>query len=367
VDFSDTDRKGFKEFVPYILDVLPNFPYAALVITQEYFIEGLVWRYKDKPEPVTYVKIVGKNFRKLVTARKHQIKKTIEEDVHTRQVLAIGKPGQKKIGSVKVAIVGVGGIGSHVAQELAYKGVRNFVLVDPDSVEDSNLNRLVGATKNDVGKSKVDVITTMIANITSNQAKIQKLKKNLRDKEVFDVLKQVDVIFGCVDNDGPRLILNQLAFSYLIHYIDCATGINFSNGKIEEAGGRVIVLQPDGYCMKCAKMLDLQEVSENLASKEEYENRKRLGYVRGANIPDASVVSLNGVIASLAVIEFMMLVTGLRDPRSLTMYDMLKGREPSIVPCHVDVDAKCIHYSFVGIGDKIQLERYLKTEDVLQA
>jgi len=367
VDFSGTDRKGFKEFVPYVLDVIPGKPYAAIVVTDEPSVEGLIWKNQDKPESISYIRIIGKNFRKLVTTSgKRLYKNEVDEKTFARQILAFGKPGQKKIHSVKVAIVGTGGIGSYVAQELAYKGVRDFVLVDPDLVEETNLNRLVGATPNDIGKPKVNVIERMITSITGNKAKVTSLQKNLRNTEVFNILKQADIIFGCVDNDGARLILTQLASSYLIHYIDCGTGINISNEIIEEAGGRVMVSQPNGPCMTCANMIDLKEVLDNLSSKEEYENRKKMGYVRGANIPDASVISLNGVIASLAVVEFMVLVTGMREARILTMYDMLAGREPAIVPCHVNVNENCLHHSFIGIGDKIELTRYLKEEGTLQ-
>jgi molybdopterin/thiamine biosynthesis adenylyltransferase len=365
VNFSDTDRKGFEEFVPYVLDVVPGKPYAALVITKEPLVEGMIWNTQNKAEPISYVKIIGKKFRKLLTTSGKKYHKKTENKIFSRQVLAFGKEGQDNIQSVKVAIIGVGGIGSHVAQQLAYKGVRDFVLVDPDLVENTNLNRLIGATPNDVGDQKVKVAGRMISKLTDNKAKILLLNSNLRNPQVFDALKQVDFIFGCVDNDGARLLLNQFAYSYLIHYIDCATGINISNSVVEEAGGRVIVLEPQSPCLLCAKMIDLKEASDNLLPKEEYENKKKLGYIQGADIPDASVVSLNGVIASLGVVEFMMLVTGLRDVKTLTMYDMLAGREHAIVPCSAKLDENCLHHSFIGMGDKMQLERYYTNEVIL--
>ncbi len=365
VGFSGTDVEGFKEFVPYALGVLPNRPYAALVLTKKYLVEGLMWEKLENPESISRIKIIGKNFRKILTSSGKKVLSTssIEEKIFSRQILAFGKQGQEEIGSVKVAIVGLGGIGSHIAQQLAYLGVQDLVIVDPDLVEETNLNRLVGATKNDVGKPKTEIIARMISNITDNKTNIEIFQNDLRDINVFDALKQVDFIFGCLDNDGPRLILNQLAHAYLIHYIDSATGIHVNHGKIEQAGGQVVVIHPDGPCLEsCTNSIDLKEAFDNLTSKQEYDNRKKLGYVSGADIIEPSVISLNGTIASLAVTEFKILVTGLRDAREFIVYDMLESQRPSVVPRHVKVNEKCLHHSFLGIGDKIHLERYINKE-----
>src|SRR3989442_14326016 len=62
----------------------------------------------------------------------------------------LGKNSDSVLDGTRVAIVGLGGGGSHIAQQLGHLGVGEFVLIDPDVVEDSNLNRLVGATQQDV-------------------------------------------------------------------------------------------------------------------------------------------------------------------------------------------------------------------------
>ena len=65
------------------------------------------------------------------------------EDRFSRQILAFGEKGQSAIAHTKVGIVGLGGVGSFVAQMLAYLGVNEFLLVDDDIIEESNLNRLI--------------------------------------------------------------------------------------------------------------------------------------------------------------------------------------------------------------------------------
>jgi len=119
-------------------------------------------------------------------------------------------------------------------------------------------------------------------------------------------------MFGCVDRDGPRLILNELSLAYVIPYIDCAFGINAENDVIREAGGRAVLVQPDGPCLLCCKEINTKVASDDLATPEELEVRKSQGYVSGADVPSPSVISLDGTVASLAVTEFLALVTGFR-------------------------------------------------------
>lgn len=365
VDFSKTDENGFEEFVPYVLDSIPNKPYAALVTTEKEDFEGRSWNDQGKCSPVSSVRIIGEKFKKTFTTSGKKNLPDLEENdkIYARQILAFGKEGLRKIQALKIAIVGVGGIGSHLSQQLAYLGVRNFVLVDPDKVEDSNLNRLVGAAPTDIGKFKVDVISDMINSINP-EIKIKKFNCELRNGDVFSELKDTDIIFGGLDNDGPRLILNQISYAYYTPYIDCATGIDVEDEKIELAGGHVMIVQPEGPCMEnCTKILDKTEVLDFLSSKEEYENRKKLGYVKGANIKNPSVVSLNGMIASFAINQFIKIVTYIGKTTTYSIYDFLDSSVPSVVPQHVKIQEKCIHQSFKGIGNGIHLERFMKKEE----
>jgi len=367
VSFSNTDENGFKEFVPYVLDSVSGFPYAALVTNKDENFEGKMWNPDGKPSPIFSVKIIGEKFKKIFTTSGKRVKPDVTdvENVYHRQILAFGKEGQQKIRELKIAIVGVGGIGSHLAQQLAYLGVDNFVLVDPDKIEESNLNRLIGGCSADIGKFKVDVISRLIESINPD-AKVTKFRTEL-ENDVFSELKDVDVILGGLDNDGPRLILNQISYSYYVPYIDCATGIDVENNKIELAGGHIMIVQPEGPCMEnCTKILDKKEVSDFLASEEEYQNRVKLGYIKGENIKSPSVVSLNGLVASYAVNQLIKIITSLSQTTTLTIYDFLDSTTPSVVPQRVKIDEKCLHHSFIGIGDKIHLERFTRKQPQCQ-
>lgn len=327
VRFSSIDLHGLKEFVPYILDDLPGLPYAATIWGRK-SVDGICWRSSaENKTTLAEVRIIGDKLTRIITTSeskklgtKHNA--STNEKV-SRQALLIGERGQEYVGQTEVAIIGLGGLGSQVAQMLTYLGVRDFVLVDFDKVEAANLNRLVGAGPKDLGKNKVDVAEGMIRRIAGKGSpKIQKFESDLREQRVLDVLKNVDVIFGCVDRDGPRLILNELSLAYMIPYIDCAFGINAEKNVIKEAGGRVILVKSDGPCLLCCKEIDLKAASDDLAPKEELEVRKNQGYVAGADVPSPSVISLDGTVASVAVTEFLALITGFRPARTYTFYDM---------------------------------------------
>jgi molybdopterin/thiamine biosynthesis adenylyltransferase len=159
------------------------------------------------------------------------------------------------------------------------------LLIDDDRVERTNLNRLVGATREVVGRQKAEVASEHIRRINA-AAKVEPLNANVRSVEVLGRLSACDVVFGCVDTDSARLILNELANAYLIPYIDCGVGIDVEDGRIEDAGGRVIVWVPGRPCLLCAREIDTRIAAEELENAEQREFRKRHGYVSGASIPE---------------------------------------------------------------------------------
>ena len=281
-----------------------------------------------------------------------------DQDRFSRQILAFGQEGQRRIAAVKVGIVGLGGIGSSVAQMLAYLGVKEFLLVDDDIVGESNLNRLIGASIEDVKNktAKVAVAKRVINSVHS--AAVKELFKNLRSEEAIDSLCQTpEIIFGCVDNDSGRLILTELAAAYNKTLIDSGTEI-INNPEFQEFGGRVIVARPGDFCLLCAEQIDLEVARQELESEEEKNYRQKLGYGLGKKMPDPSVISLNTIIAGLAVTEFLMLVTGLRAPNRKVTYKGMRGvfRE--------SIDAKrndcVVCNSLVGKRELADIKRYLR-------
>jgi molybdopterin-synthase adenylyltransferase len=361
VDFSSLDVDGQAEMVSYLSDILPGRAYGAIVLGQA-AIRGQLWLPAGRTAvPLHTVRVVGPTVQVLRADGTPNtclsgLPDVAVNDLYHRQALALGSAGHRKLEQTVVGIVGLGGLGSVVAQQLAYLGVRSLLLVDDDNVEPSNLNRLVGATQENVGQPKAKVAARYIRSINSG-ADVTALQVNVRSVGALSRLSQCEVLFGCVDTDSARLILNELANAYLIPYIDCGVGIEVDAGKIKDAGGRVIVWVPGRPCLLCAKEIDTRIAAEELESTPQRDFRKQYGYVSGASIPEPAVISLNGLVASVAVTEFLALTTGVRDSRHYTFYDMLEQR---VVPRVVHVDNGCVACCLTGMGEKANLDRYAR-------
>jgi hypothetical protein len=225
-----------------------------------------------------------------------------------------GREGQASIAGARIGVVGAGGLGSPFAQGAAYLGIRKFALVDADVVTESSLNRMVGSIPSDAERNtpKVRVLERVIQGIEPD-AEVEAIEAWV-DAEVSTVaVRNCDAIVGCVDDDLARLQLVGLAAEYGLPYIDLASEIG------EDAtwyGGRVIFGMPGVRCVYCMGELDPEELALASLSPEQREARDRSYGLRLSELGarGASVVSINGVVASLGLTELMVHLTGLRAP-----------------------------------------------------
>ena len=219
------------------------------------------------------------------------------QEVFDRQVRAFGVSGQRVLQKLRIAIVGLGGTGSLVAQQLAHLGVRNYILVDPDVLEVTNLNRVTGATRSDVGSPKVDVAARYITSI-SDGSEITCVKGDVIKSSTARELLNADLIFGCTDSHGSRAVIQQVSYQYMVPCIDMGVSVVVKDGRISHIYGRVQLLSPGLACFTCDGLLDAGEVRRDMMTEFE---RKSDPYLQGVREPAPAVISLNGTVASLAV------------------------------------------------------------------
>ena len=354
--FSSIDRKGLREFSAYMLDALDGRPYGAIVWGDE-SIDAWWWRSSTRSESVDRV-VVSDLSPQIVlptSSRAGARLEDTEKEVRQRQILLFGEEGQRRIAQPIVAIVGLGGLGLHVAQQLAYLGVNKFVLIDSDRVTATNLNRCVGATRSDIGKLKVEIGARLVKTIRRRQkVGIDIVSQQVPHAEAIDALNEADIVLGCLDNDGGRLVLNRLVKAYNLLYFDLAAGIDAREGAVESAGGRVAVVVPDGPCLNCMGEIDRREADYFLSSPSVQDQARMRGYASGWDLPNPSVVSLNGVISSMAVNEFMLGVTGLRPAETFTVFylDSPPSSFQRATRRSILADPDCFTCSLRGVGDK---------------
>lgn len=137
----------------------------------------------------------------------------------TRTELLIGKDGIEKLQNAKVAVYGVGGVGSYVVEGLARAGIGHLVLIDNDYVDITNINRQIHATHNTIGKSKVEVEKERILEINPNA--------------IVDIY-QVDTL------EKPEEEIIDSSFTYVVDAVDTITTKLKLIQKANEENVRVI-------------------------------------------------------------------------------------------------------------------------------
>ncbi|MFL5886712.1 MAG: HesA/MoeB/ThiF family protein [Thermoleophilaceae bacterium] len=245
---------------------------------------------------------------------------------YSRNEALFGRDGQARIGATKVAIMGLGGLGAPLAQQLAYLGVLDFACVDFDVVTASSLNRLIGAIPEDVAGAtpKVTVADRTIKAINP-EAVVQRIIGKCSDEDGVAAVARADVVFGCLDRDVQRLTLTEITSGMAKPYFDLATD---TSGPDKDLcyGGRVLFC--DGTrCLVCLDELDQRAMALDRMTRGDGAAHERI-YGVGRDALDGtgpSVVSINGVVASLAVTEFMTHVTGLRHPFAKLTYRADQG------------------------------------------
>ncbi len=244
-----------------------------------------------------------------------------------RNIRFFGEEGQRSLAAAHVAVVGIGGLGTHVVQQFALLGVGRLTLIDKEELDETNMNRYIGVEHDDPipGTLKVNLGERIIKTINPDIG-VNPVPYSLISDQAFDAVLKSDYVFGCLDREGVRLILNELCAAYSKPYFDLASEI--IPGDPPVYGGRICVALDGNGCIVCHGLLDVAEAQADLAGPSERRDREAIyGIQRSAlNQAGPSVVSINGVVASLAVTEFMLGVTGLRQPKKLCTYYGNMGR-----------------------------------------
>lgn len=266
-----------------------------------------------------------------------------------------GKEGQAALRQASVAVVGVGGLGTHVVQQLSLLGVGALSLIDHEELATSNRNRYVGAWHNDPvpDSPKVDLAERLVR-LVDPTISGRKVPMGFPSAPALDAVRSADYVFACVDNDGVRFVLNETCLAYDRPLFDLASDVP-EPGRY---GGRVTVVWGDGGCLNCRGLLDPDEVRRFLSPLEALESEAAEYGVDRQVLGTAgpSVVSVNGVVASLGVTEFMVAVTGMRPPNKHLEY---RGHAGVVAKQRDTPSGECYYCDEIrGLGDVARIHRY---------
>jgi ThiF family len=272
-----------------------------------------------------------------------------------------GEAGQKKIRSTRAAVVGAGGLGTHVLQQLALLGVEDIGVIDSEELAATNRNRYVTARFDDPipGTPKVDIAERLVKAIDPD-IHVTKVMDSFVSDEGFGVIREADYVFGGLDCEGARLVLNEVCAAYKRPYWDLASDV--IPGAPLQYGGRVCVMtwETNG-CLMCRGLIDAEEAQIDLAGPQARRDREAIYGVskKALGRSGPSVVTINGIVASLATTEFMVAVTGLRAAQSLVFYRGHTGRLTTSTDAPTP---DCFYCEGVrGQGQSADVERYIRS------
>lgn len=302
--FSGTDDRDEINFVNYLADEGAEIFYASIVFSQTDYQARYWFLENGRAVKVPAVIKTQKPSENIPSSDlKFKTKKNVDE-MFNRSVLALGLENMRVItGNQKISVVGVGGIGSIIAENLIHMGFNYINLIDFDKLEISNLNRIVAATYEDAvnEKIKVEAIRNNLLKINPNVT-INALNNNVFDFEVEKVLADSDWILVATDNHASRFHIQELAFKYFVPFITAGVNITVDGGKITDMSGEVILIRiGDKVCLSCLNRLRYNEIAKDIhPDKNVRAGLVQKGYVRGADVKEPAVKTLNSIIANLA-------------------------------------------------------------------
>jgi molybdopterin/thiamine biosynthesis adenylyltransferase/proteasome lid subunit RPN8/RPN11 len=335
---STTDTATRDSLMPFLSREAPDRPHVFAVMG-----DGATWGdvYQNGSQAGNLVRTRISGLSVVIWPTKVDQQQPASDARHDRLTLGFGPGALERLRATRVCIVGCGGGGSHVAQQLAYLGAGALTLIDADRVELTNLNRLIGAVPGkshrslvdrvlgrgvgDVGQLKVTVLQRMVRSISESTI-VEPLAESFPSPATVSAMRDTDVIIACVDRLQVRDDLNRLSKRYLIPLLDVGLEIVPSTSTrgsaiVEAIAGRVTKVLADGPCLRCQGIVDDDKLARERGGLA-------LGYTGPVRLPDPAVVTLNGIVASIATTEVLQLLTGFAGaeaPNCGWVYDGLLG------------------------------------------
>jgi proteasome lid subunit RPN8/RPN11 len=292
--------------------------YATLIASPRG--ESLAFSGELTPEggstmPIDRMWIVGERWR-LIQNFGHNL--SAPDATFDRNVRAFGPDIQSVLGDLHVAIVGAGGTGSAIAEQLVRLGVRHLLLIDNDMLSSSNVTRVYGSAPSDVGRSKIEVLRAHLIRIAPD-LDCSTVPGMVTIKSVAKTLRGVDLVFGCTDDNAGRLVLSRLATYLLKPVIDVGVLLSSEgSGTLTGIDGRITTLTPGAACLVCRNRVDMARAAAEMQTPEERQRLADEGYAPALGQVEPAVVAFTTAVAAAAINELLDRLIGYGPPERPT-------------------------------------------------
>jgi molybdopterin/thiamine biosynthesis adenylyltransferase len=323
-------------------------PFGAIVISPNGWA-GVLWT----PAGLVHIDRIWSVGRNLQLLSPPQPGKDSPLDARQRDALGII---HDRVRILRVGVVGAGGLGSPMAEQVVRMGAREALLVDPDRLDTpSNVRRVLGSTVRDMERHpppfKVDIVGDHLESLGFDVV-VRRIPADVRTERAYRALLDMDVVLNGTDTHGSRAMVNELASTYLLPVIDVGVRVS-ARGDARLAGlvAEVRVLTPTTPCLWCRGTINADMIRiENLPAAER-EQLRREGYApdtMGAPVP--SVMALTMLGSSMATCALLTLLSedGAVVPPGYIM-DGFHG-DAFFLPPHDPADG-CRCQRRLGLGD----------------
>jgi molybdopterin/thiamine biosynthesis adenylyltransferase len=326
--------------------------HASIVFSAPDCPSARVWHRDGSYSPVTMIRVIGDRFRFYGNLQAAGV----GAQIFDRQIRAFGSAIQQMLGSLHIGIVGAGGTGSAVAEQLIRLGVGRLSEFDSQCLEASNTTRVYGSGLKDAGQPKVEIIRRHSDHIGLG-TNVTAVDSDITQRASAELLRDCDVIFGCTDDELGRSILCRMATDYYIPVFDMGVKINSKDGEIVSVEGRVTTLVPGTACLFCRGRITAEGVSANVIakhSKAQIDELRRQGYAPELHENAPAVIPFTTAVASAAVQELLHRLTGFMgsdrtSSEAILFFDQSRIRTNRVPP---QAGCFCADHVNWGIGDQ---------------
>jgi len=227
-----------------------------------------------------------------------------------RRATAFGERMTAELAQLSLAIIGASGTGSIVLEQAGRLGFGRIVTIDPQTAERRNLNRILNASRRDAEDevAKVEIARRAVEAMGLG-TKVEPHRCDLMSREAVEAVAGCDIIIGCVDSAEGRDVLNRISTWHLLPYIDVGVGIvALPDGTIDQVNGAVHYIQPGRSSLLSRRAYRPEQVAADAMRRRDparYAALRREKYIEGADEDAPAIVTVNMLIASLAMNELL--------------------------------------------------------------
>ena len=319
VGFSEPDMASHERGYPALLDIARGMPVGALVFAR-YAVAGDLWFPGCARAPLSQTTIIGHRRQLLFPSLETKVAAV---GMYDRQSRLFGDSGQELLRRTRVGIVGLGGAGSVLAELLGRLGVGEFVLADPERVEDTNLPRLIAARRYDavvpswlprvlahrLKSRKVRMAARNIRRANSN-ARIEAVPMDFLNAEVAARFTDCDFLFLAADTMGARLLFNAIVHQYGVPGIQVGAKIPVAeDGTVGNVFCVSRMVTPEQGCLWCNGLISPGRLQDDQVPEAA---RRSYAYVDDPDVAAPSVVTMNAIACAHAADDFLFHLTGIK-------------------------------------------------------